>query len=81
MVGRGVVIVNGAEHTKVIGVDIGLLAGAKGTIVSPVGIIFGTSERLMTCWTSRDSSDFESMGLRVANDNGVVMPAKDRGLA
>ena len=81
MIGRSVVIVNGAEHTKVIGVDIGLLAGAKGTIVSPIGIIFGTSKRLMTCWTSRDASDFESMGLRVANDDSVMMPAKDQGLA
>jgi hypothetical protein len=41
MVGGGIVIgVDGAEHAKVIGVDIGLLAGAKGMIISSVRSIF-----------------------------------------
>lgn len=33
----------------------------------------GGTERLVASWTGRQASDLESLGRRVANDDGVMM--------
>lgn len=69
--------VDSAKHAKVIGVDITLSTRTKGTIKGAIIRRFRTGERLVTCRAFCNGADFETMRLRVADDNGVVVAAAE----
>ena len=73
MVGTGAGV-DGTEHTEVVWIDIGLVAGAEGSIVR----LFrrrGASEWLVAGWTFGETANLKTMRRRVSDHNGIVMPA------
>lgn len=65
----------GLQHAKVFRVDVGLGALLELVVEGSVGGV-SPGQRSATCWAFGQTSDFEAMGGRIADDDGIAMASK-----